>query len=317
MMIWTVLEVIFPVFAIALVGYLAARWRVLSAAEVSGISKFVFKIALPVLLFRSMAKIALPDSFNWQFWLTYYSVAVGVYGLGFWISKKWFAHNASEQAIFGLGAAYSNTVLVGLPVISAGLGEQALLPMFMLIAVHAAIMFLLVTLFSERGNGHDLTRGQVASQTFKSLSRNPIIIGLLLGLLVNLLGLPHPKPLDDFIGLLGQAGLPCAIFVLGASLNAYKITGHLREAWALIGFKMILQPALVAFVAFVLFPLEPLWAAVAVMMAALPVGINAFIFAEQYQSGVAFISSAILISTLLAVVSQSVLLAIFMPILGI
>jgi predicted permease len=214
-----------------------------------------------------------------------------------------------------LGAAYSNTVLVGLPIVSTGLGERALLPMFMLISVHAATMFSLVTIFSERGNGAGRTRFQIVWHSMKNLSRNSIVLGLMLGLLVNLLNIPRPVLLDDFINLLGQAALPCAIFVLGASLNAYKITGHLKEAWAIIGFKMVLQPALVAVLAFGVFDLEPLWGAVAVMTAALPVGINAFIFAEQYKSGVAFISSAILISTVLAVITESILLGVFLPML--
>jgi hypothetical protein len=105
--------------------------------------------------------------------------------------------------------------------------------------------------------------------------------------------------------------LPCALFALGSSLYSYKIAGHLAEAWTMIGLKMALQPLLVWVLAFLVFHLDPLWGAVAVMTAGMPVGVNAYIFAEKYQVGMATLSTAVLLSTVLTVVSQSLLLALF------
>jgi len=309
----TILTVIFPVFAIALAGYLFARFNIIDTRDVEGISKFVFAIAIPVLLFNSMAKITLPEDFNWQYWLSYYGIALLIYAVGHWISKRWFVHAPKEQAIFGLGAAYSNMVLVGLPVITAGLGDRALLPVFMIISVHSALLFFIVTLLAERSNGEGFTPAQIAFQTLKNILSNPIIIGLVLGLLFNLLRIPRPDMLNEALTTLGDAALPCALFVLGASLNAYKLAGHMAEAWTIIALKMVIQPLLVALLAFGVFHLDPLWGAVAVMLAGMPVGINVFIFAQKYQAGIPAASSAILLSTLFAVVSQSILLAIFLP----
>lgn len=307
----TIIEVIFPIFAIALVGYGAAYKGVLSARDIDGISRFVFNIAIPVLLFNSLAHIELPTAFNWQFLFSYYVVVLLIYGLGIWASKRWFAYSPQEQGIFGLGSAYSNTILVGLPVISAGLGEAALLPLFMLISVHSAVLFFIVMLLMERGNGANRSPSQIAAQTIKNLIRNPIILGLALGLLFNLLAIPIPALLEEPLTLLGRASVPCALFALGASLNAYKIAGHLTEAWTMIGLKMALQPLLVWILAFPVFHLDPLWGAVAVMTAGMPVGVNAYIFAEKYQVGMATLSTAVLLSTLMTVLSQSLLLAMF------
>ena len=74
---------------------------------------------------------------------------------------------------------------------------------------------------------------------------------------------------------------------------------------------MILQPLLVWMLAFLVFRVDPLWGRVAVVAAGMPVGINTFIFAQQYRARVATLSTAILLSTLLAVFSQTILLAIF------
>lgn len=307
----TIIQVIFPIFAMALVGYITAYRNWLSPRDIEGVSRFVFTIAIPVLLFQSLATMELPPTFNWQFLLSYYLVVVFIYGLGVWVSKRWFKWSAQEQGAFGLGAAYSNTILVGLPIISTGLGQAALLPLFMLVSIHSAVLFFMFLLLMERGNGAGRSARQIAAQSFNSLIHNPIIIGLILGAAFNLLNIPLPSLVDDTLGVLGKASLPCALFVLGASLNAYKITGHVTEAWTIVGLKLALQPLLVWVLAFVVFRLEPLWGAVAVMTAGMPVGINAYILAQQYRVGMATLSTAILLSTLLAVVTQSVLLAIF------
>ncbi|MCI0399631.1 MAG: AEC family transporter, partial [Chloroflexi bacterium] len=265
--------------------------------------------------FNSLAHLELPARINWQFLLSYYVVALFVYGLGVWMSRRWFAHSPQEQGVFGLGASYSNMLLVGLPIISAGLGDEALLPLFMLVSIHSATLFLMVTLLAERGNGPGRSSRQLAAQTIKNLTRNPIIASLALGLLANVLAVPIPKVVDDTLTVLSQATLPCALFVLGASLNAYQVAGHFTEAWTIIGLKLALQPFLVWLLVFIVFHIDPLWGAVAVMVAGMPVGINAYLFAQKYQAGIAAVSTAILLSTLLAVFSQSLLLAIFISVL--
>ena len=210
-----------------------------------------------------------------------------------------------------MGTVYSNAVLIGLPLISAGLGDEALLPVFMLISIHGATIFFVATLFAERNGDSSVSPLSLARQTITSLAKNPIIAGLFLGLLVNLFAIPIPKPVDTAIELISKAALPSALFVLGASLSAYKLAGHYREAWTIVTLKLLLQPFLVWLLAFVIFQVDPLWGSVAVMMAAMPVGINVYLFAQKYQVCIAPISSAIVISTTLAILTQSILLAIF------
>lgn len=300
-----VIEVILPVFVIVAMGYLAAYAGVIKAADNDGLSRFVFNIALPVLLFNSLAQVTLPAHINWQFFISYYLVVLIIYGLAVWLGRCWFAASAQEQGVLGIGAAYSNLVLIGLPIISAGLGDEALLPLFLLISIHSAALFFLATVTVEGDVRNGRSPQQIALQTGKSLVRNPIIIGLALGLLVNLLSVPIPGPLDEAVSLLSRAALPCSLFVLGASLTTYKITGHFTEVWLVIGLKMVLQPLLVWILVFRVFEIEPLWGTVAVMAAGMPVGINAYMFAQKYQTGIAVLSTAVLLSTILAIFSQS------------
>jgi malonate transporter len=307
-----IIAAVFPVFAITLVGYIVARLKVLSALDIDGLSRFVFYIAIPVLLFNSMAHMELTTGINWHFLLSYYLIAVSIYIIGMYTSRLLFSGSLKEQGIYGLGCSYSNLILVGLPIILAGFGEAGLLPLFVLVGFHSTIMFFIATLIVEREvRSEGSPTGRVFRQTTKNLIQNPIIVSLALGLTINLLHLPVPdfiaKPLD----ILSKATLPCALFVLGASMNAYSVSGHFKETWVMIGLKMAVQPFLVWLLAFQVFHLDPLWGSVAVMAAGMPIGINTFIFAQKYQVGVATLSTAILLSTLIALFSQTFLLSVF------
>lgn len=303
-----ILAILFPVFALAAAGYAAAHWRVLSVQDSAGIARFVFNLAVPALLFHTLAVAELPGEFNWTFMLIYYGVSYLIFGLGMWISRRWFGADPGESAIFGLGASYSNLVLVGLPILSAAFGDEVLFPLFALISVQSLLMFPLVALFAAPGSSESGLLRNVGVHAF-AIVRNPIIASLLLGLAVRGLGIHISGPLDRTLEILGQAALPSALIVLGASLREHRLAGKLRQAWALVSLKMLLQPALVALLAFGVFRIQPLWATVAVMAAAMPTGVNTYVLAEQYQSGRQIASAAILISTLLAIGSQALLLA--------
>ena len=341
-----IIEIIFPVFAIALVGYVTAVKGFFSESDIAGLSRFVFNIAIPVLLFNALAGLDLPPSIEWGFLLSYYLVVFLLYGLSVLISRFRFTHTARQQGVYGLSATYGNLGLVGIPLISVGLGEQALLPLFTIISIHSATLFFIGAIVAEREDGGEGSGGigkraaVTGWKSLQSLARNPIVIGLVLGLLTNRLALPLPKMIDDTLQVLGQTALPCALFVLGASLHYSAKTigaaadgktgqpasrngghphhlrpilrGEMTEAAVLVIFKMFLHPLLVWLLAFHIFEVDPLWGAVAVMAAGMPIGINAFMFAQKYQACLHVVGQAILFSTLLAVITESVLLAIFL-----
>jgi len=306
----SVFESIFPVILITALGYLVASRRLLSAGEIDGLSRFVFSLALPFLLFDSLVNAVWPESFHWTFFFAFYAVSYLIFGLGILVSRSWFQLGSAEQAMFGLGASYSNLVIVGLPIIAAGLGEQAILPLLALVSIQNLLLFPLVMLFA-----HPKEPGtHMVSRLWKSISRvatNPLMIGLALGFLVKLLSVQMPRLVADPIHLIAQTGLPCALIVLGASFHRYKVGKPSREALTMVGLKMILQPLLVWVLVFALLHLDPLWASVAVMAAGMPTGINSYVMAEQMSAGQRFVSASIWISTLLAVVTQAGLLAVF------
>jgi len=304
----TMINTVFPAFGLVLLGYVAARLKYFSEGDIQGLNTFVFNFALPVMLFRTLAQTPLPDHVEWGYLLSYYLGAFFVYGVGMLTGRLAFSQPLRQQGIFGLGAAYSNVVLLGVPVVLMGLGEAATLPLFLLLAFHASLMFSAVTAIVESARGRGQSLKKLPWTTLKGLLKNPIVGGLWLGLLFNLFQLDLPGPFERLTAMLGSAALPSAVFALGASLSRYRFRGQLPQALTLVGFKTVLHPLAVWLLATFAFHVDPLWTAVAVVMAAMPVGINAYLFAQRYDACVAPVATAILLSTGLSVGTVSVLL---------
>lgn len=302
-----VLDIVLPVFGVLLLGLGAAWARLFDAAAIRGLSLFVFSFAIPLLLFRSMAQTELPADIPWGFLAAYYLGAFAVFGLGMLIGLG-FSRRLDEQGIFGLGAAFSNTTLLGIPLVLTTFGEVAALPLFLLIAFHSLLLLPTATVLIEASRGRGGSLRRIPLNTLKGVVRNPIIMGLVAGLAFQRTGLDIPGPLDAMAKTLGAAAAPCALFAMGGTLFQHRIAGSLAEALALVALKTLVHPLVVWGLATWVFAVEPLWAAVAVVMAALPAGLNVYLFAQRYQLTVATATTTVFLSTMLSMVSLSVLL---------
>ncbi|MCG6957869.1 MAG: AEC family transporter, partial [Gemmatimonadetes bacterium] len=123
------LHVVAPVFGIAALGFLAARMGIIKPAGVEGMVAFVFNLAIPALLLRSMAGLEIPQNIQWSFLVAFYVGSFTVWALGIATARLVFDRPLDEGAIFGMGAAFSNTVMVGVPVILTAFGPEASLPL--------------------------------------------------------------------------------------------------------------------------------------------------------------------------------------------
>src|SRR5690606_16275256 len=163
------------------------------------------------------AELAIPPGISWGFLGAFYAGSVCVYLLSVASGRFLFGRDLASQAIFGMCGAFANLVLLGIPVVLTAFGEEAMLPMLLIIGFDAMIVMPLTVALIHGGGGADAARagtGGVAS----ALARNPIIIGLLLGLVVNLLDVGLPAGIDRMVEMMGAAAVPTALFAMGASL---------------------------------------------------------------------------------------------------
>jgi len=305
------LNVIAPIFAVAALGYAAARFRVLSEGGVNGLVVFVFDFAIPVLLFRTLSTIELPADVPWSFLVAYYGGTAIVYALGMVVGRALFDRPLHEATIFGMSAAFCNTVLIGIPVILTAFGPEATVPLFLLISLHAAFFMPLTVGLIHAGRGGGFAAGEQARAVVKAIAGNPIVVGLALGMAANLAGLTMPAPIDRVTDMLGASAVPCSLFAMGASLTAFRVEGEVKPALVLASLKLLIHPAIVWTVGALVFGLGGLWLAVAVVMAAMPTGINAYLFGARYDAVPGVAAGTVLVASVLSVATISILLLAF------
>jgi len=309
-----ILESVVPLFAVIFLGFFAGRAGFLAEAGIKGLGAFVFNFAIPPHVFRLMAETELDQITEWGFLGGYLLAQSLVFATGASLGRLLFKMRMAEMTIQAFGSAFSNGVMLALPLLLWLYGDAGGVPALLIITLDV-IVFSSVTVLLELGRrGGGRAGSRVVAQAARSVLVNPIIMATVLGILYSLSGLALPAVVEQTLSFIGGAAAPSALFALGASLSLRRIGGSLGPAAAMVAAKLFLHPIL-AFVAFAyLLELDPLWVSAGVIFAACPVGLNVYVFAQHYEVAIDTASSAILISTALAMLTITALLLLLPPV---
>jgi predicted permease len=299
---------LFAIFAVVAIGWGVAKSGRLGGGDPARVlSGAAFYIFVPALLFRTSARIDFAR-LDARIVLAFFAPTLAVLGVVY-VFLRLRAHRAGEPAapaVRAITASFGNAVQVGIPLAAALYGEAGLGLHVTLVSLHALILLTVLTALVEldlaRAERRDGRRGSRLWRTLATTVRNtvvhPVILPVLAGLVWNLVGLPLPGFADEILATLGQAVVPLCLVLIGVSLAHYGVKGAVRGASALSIVKLVVQPlAVLVFARFGL-GLGGVPLAIVVMMAALPVGSNALIFAQRYQTLPGEVSTAIVVSTL-------------------
>ena len=307
-----VVDVIIPIFGLLMVGYFTIMLGWFDKTAIRGLTRFVFDFAVPMLLLRTVSTAKLPEEIPWNFLGSYYLGTMLVLFSGLIIVRIMYRITFSEQVVSAFSCSFSNTVLLGIPLVLLAFGDQGTLPLFIIIGTHGFVMFPLFTIMMEIGQIGKAPVKTLFAKTLYGLITNPLVIGLLGGLGCNLLGITLWKPLDEIAKLLGNAVTPGALFALGATLAGFRKKIQWKELPMVVLMKIIVHPLLVWLLAVIVFSLtETIWIQVLVILAALPTGVNPFLFASRYNAGLLLSSGAVFISTFISIFTLSALLSFF------
>lgn len=303
--------VVVPVFGTVALGFGLARAEVFNRDTGAGLTRFMFHLAIPAMLFRSLAGAELPREVPWAYLAAFYIPSFAVFYLALRLSQSVLGWERHEAGMAGMSACYANIVLLGFPLMHAAFGEPGHLPLFILMATQSTLLFPLATyaleIYGHERTGQPLRYLQAAGR----LALNPVIVALVLGFIVNRGQLEVPAVAARMLELLGAAGPGCALVALGISLAQYRLGGGWRDVLLLVLLKNFVCP-LAVWALGQAFGIDRLWLATAVLMAAMPAGINAFIFASQYEVRQDTVAKTIVISTLSSTLVATALLAWFM-----
>lgn len=309
------LSLVLPIFGVIGLGYLAVRARLMSDAAIDGLDVYVFTFGIPSLLFRNLSLTELPSSLPWGLWISYYGAMLAIWAVGSLIARFVMGRSPADAVILGFGGGQGNVAMLGIPVVLTGFGDEAGVPLFLLLAFHGLILITTATFLLE------LTRAQTGApvgarrillQGFRASATNPIIIGLGAGLIWGQTGLALPPAIDRTVEMISLSAIPCALFVLGGTLTRYRIRRSIGAASMAVSFKLIVHPALVFALTHYVFALDRLSVAVATVLAGMPTGVYSSILANRYQAAPGAASSAVMMATGLSLVTLTVLLKLFL-----
>ena len=310
------------IFATVSLGWVAARAGWVGGRPGAGaglpaatrtLSDVAFHLFVPALLFRTMARQDLA-AVPWAHLTAFFMPAL-VFVVGVYLGYRRHAGGASPAApaTRTAAASYGNGLQLGIPMAAALFGEPGLALHVALVSVHGLILLTLMTVFAEL----DLARADrqatlwmTVRSTVRSAVLHPVMLPVLLGLAWNLTGLPLPPPVDEALRVLGSAVVPVCLVLIGLNLAQYGLRGRVRGALGLSALKLLLLPALVLLVAHLGFGLEGMPLGVVVMLAALPTGSNALIFAQRYDTHQAEATAAIVVSTTAFALTSSLWIAV-------
>jgi malonate transporter and related proteins len=313
-----VIAKLLAIFATIAVGWLAIRLRWFGevAADVDPariLGHVSMMIFVPALLFRTISRMDLaqmPWSAVQAYFMPAAAWAVAVY---LWQRRRPLSGLPAAPAARTVSAIYGNGVQLGVPMVAALFGELGLAIHIALVSLHGMILMTLLTVLAELDLArHDrtVTLAQAMVTTLRNSVFHPVVLPVMLGLAWNLGGLGlHPAVDQTLLGL-GSAVVPVCLLMIGMMLGIYGVRGHVRQALLLSTLKLLVLPALVLVVAHWGFGLRGLALQVCVLMAALPSGTNALIFAQRYRTLEAEATATIVMSTAAFAVTATLWLAV-------
>ena len=290
-------NVVLPVFGILALGYLAVRFRLYPAEGVRGLVAFVNNFATPCLLFQAMWTSDFGATFNLSIIVPFFIGSVFSFITGIFLAIRVFHEKPGAGVASGFAAMFTNTVLIGIPLLQRAYGADSLPIVFSIIAFHAPLLITGGMLVMElmRRDGAPLHRALGAAAV--RVAQNPLLWGVGLGLLGNFSGLQMPEPGMAFFTMMSAAVLPAALFGLGGALNEYRLSENWPQALAMSTLKLVVHPAIAWVLMVPVLKVDPEIARYGVLLAAMPAGINVYVFATYYNRGVNVATNTILITT--------------------
>ena len=298
--------IIAPVFALVALGAAARYWRLLDTPGLCGLNDLTFYLAIPALLFGSVVEA--PALRVLDVAALYFAACLIVFVAGVLAALRFLGAGLAQASVIGLNCCYGNTVMLGVPVVSAAFGPEGLAILLPVIALHSILLLPMATLLIEADGQRTRNPFRIVLLTLPSLLRNPIIVALILALVWRAAGVPVPGPLHRWLAMLGAAAPTLALFSLGASLPGFAAQGSVRETGVATLLKLVALPAIVWGLAHAA-GLGPLPTAVAVLTAGTPTGANAFFLARRTGTLAAASAGTVVVSTALSIATLSMLLA--------
>ena len=301
-----------PVILFIAIGFYVGRRGWIRAESVKDLANLVFMVLTPALLFRTMSTVHMED-LNFG--------PVGIYFVAFGVV---YGATLAVQGFNTLGAAralantFSNTLMIGVPLVGLVFGDAGLVTLFTLISVHSLILLTAATVVFElaaarehagREGGTHQPMWRTVLQAIRNGIVHPVPLPIIAGLLFAQTGLLVPEVVGKPLQLLGQALGPIALLLVGVTLAFTKVGHQFKAALRIALVKCMAHPLVLAALGWALgwaLGVSGMPLAVMIVAASLPVGANVFLFAQRYGVAEDEVTASVAVSTVMGLVTMPV-----------
>ena len=297
-----------PVILFIAIGFFVGRRGWIRAGAVKDLANLVFMVLTPALLFRTMSTVHIQDLDFGP--VAIYFVAFGVvYAAS--LALLGFSSLAAARA---LANTFSNTLMIGVPLVGLVFGDAGLVTLFTLISVHSLILLTAATVVFElaaarehagREGGAHQPMWRTVLQAIRNGIVHPVPLPIIAGLLFAQTGLLVPEVVGKPLQLLGQALGPIALLLVGVTLAFTKVGHQFKAALRIALVKCMAHPLVLAALGWAL-GVSGMPLAVMIVAASLPVGANVFLFAQRYGVAEDEVTASVAVSTVMGLVTMPV-----------
>jgi predicted permease len=297
-----------PFFGLIFLGFACAKLVRFQEAELRMMNFFIVYVALPALFFKLVAAAPFEQLANWPYVFGTTMSTYVAFALAFAVGMTVTRGKLREATIMGVVGSYSNIGYMGPGLTLAALGQEAIVPTALIFVFDNCLLFTLVPFLMALGGSEKMKVGATAWYVLKRVTTHPFNIATAVAVLAAYVRFVPPAPVDAMLTFLKNAAAPCALFTMGVTVALRPLRQVPREMPALMLIKLVIHPLLVWVVLSWIGDFPRAWVFTAVLMAALPQALNVFVIANQYQTYVERASTAILIGTLISVLTVTGLL---------
>ena len=296
-MIQLLINSFLPVALLILLGYVSAKKLIFKYEDALSIIKYIGVIAVPALTLKMTVSISF-SNVNWLLISSYIISELIIYLTAIFIAKYFFNLKWNESILIGMASSFANHLLFVYPIALNEYGPELIDPIIAIIGFDVA--FLVVNLIIL--DFIKYKKLELSHIVFKQLSNLPLL-AVLTGLFIVFLDFNLPLSIERALNFISGSAAPCALFAAGIILSQKIEKTELKISNLIIGFKILLHPLIAILVMWNLNEIEFSISETAIMVAAAPVGLMALVFSTQYDVNPNAITRALLISTLLSIIS--------------
>lgn len=291
-------DVTFPIFLVMVLGWGLKQIGMLNDDFVTVANRFNFKVTLPFMLFRDISSVDIREVFDLKYVLFCALASTACFWV-IWGATRLFLKNKSMRGAFVQSSFRSSAAVMGLAFIQNIYGSSAMGPLMIVSAVPLYNIYSVIVLTFEAEETEEGRNTNKIKQACINILKNPIIIGIFLGLIAALLPFEFPTIMTKTINIVAQMATPLALIVIGAGFEGRKALAKMKPTIAASTIKLVIQPLIFLPIAAMLGFTGEKMIAILIMLAS-PTTPSCYIMAKSMNNDETLTASIIVMTTLMA-----------------